>query len=562
MSAYVAYPPNTDGFFLTMMILTTLFSIGSGVHLGYYFTGQIGPSYEIDEHRDVRHMSSVYPFLIFLIDLVCHCAPVYLYIESGSGTMGEEQYRTAKIVYALAIFTAAGFINFCYKIYFLAKIEKFKSLKEENFDTGLMKRGHQVMFTLHAMFFWAIVIGCMCAVMLPGGWRSDIPSNCIMVAGILILLISLLSFTNRTAEVHIQGIQKVWDSQNDKNFDYDETVLSVTPTTHIITTRALKLDPFTELLKDIPEKEEIVMLGDIPINKNSMEGRALIKTSDHFKTHHVSIRRIGGVNYGMKAEDAVIVDNDVNNSLGGSAFKVGTIVPTSQRVLHRISPYLQDIDGVTRPVTDRLLDPLELNFANRQKKTGYVALVKNFDLLKHGFFAFTEDVWSVSYGLGIHINFTKDFIYPYILFMNYMHVYFLYDTLYGNIAWAVTTFVPFIIAKRGTFSQFWDMHVKCFIVGWGLIALTKPVMEGYNPSIDTFIYDVDVWNNTDYSPGLCPSGCVDLNDSVYLYVMGVVVLVMSIYYFFYGIMIAWVSWNMNTKVHSVAARLSSKPHYT
>lgn len=536
-----------EAYFLTIVILTTVFSMGSGIHLWYYLAGELGPSYQVDEKRDVRHANVMYVIGIFLVDLVCHCAPIYLYISAGSGEIGDIEYRFTKIIYALGIFTVIGVCNFGYKAYFYANIGWFRRAELiDNWEESKMKITHQVLFTVHALAFWAIIVGCLCALFLPGGWRSDIPSVMLFVAGILILVTSLLSFINRSSEIHHEGLEAINRARLDENFGKEGKMFSVTPTTHILSTKALDLTDATNHLKsELPNKEEIVMLGEVPINKNTVAGQLLIYTSNHFKTPNVVLRTFKGKNYGLLAEDAIELDNNFNQTAGGHLFKVGTIIPTARRVLQKISPYVQDYK---RPVTDRLLDPVELNPENKARKTGYVALTRDFDLMKHGFFAFTEDVWSVAYGLGIHVNFTPEMVIPYVLFMNCMHVYFLYDTMYGNMAWAATTLVPYLIAEKGTYSQFWDMHIKCFLVGWGLIALTRAVMA---PSANTFIYDNDVWNNTLYYPGMCQASCDSLDESTYFYVMTCVTLVFSIYYLLYAMMIVWLNWKTNRRVFGI-----------
>lgn len=535
-------PPNLEGFFLSMVILTTLFAMSSGIHIWYYLAGELGPTFQVDEKREDRRAPGAWALVIFLMDLVCLCAPVYLYINSGSGEFGDAEYRTAKIVYAVIIFTVCGILNFGYKAYFYAKLNDFREMKNiDTWERGTVKYTHQVLFSLHAILFWAVMVGCICAIWLPGGWRDDVPSNVIFVAALLIILNSLLSFVNRSTDVHRKGIELI---NHEKNFAEEESLWAVTPTAKILTSKAVKLDA-NKLKSELPDKDDMTMLGDTPINKNTVEGQLLIQASDHFGTPHVVMRKYEGDYFGLRAEDAVIVDNDFNQSVGGNMFKVGTVIPTAKRVIQRVSPYAED----GKPITDVLLDPVADETAVKNgTRNSYVALVRNLDLMKYGFFAFTEDVWSVAYGIGVHVNFTKDIVYPYVLFMNWMHVYFLFDTMYGNMAWCATTFVPLVIARRGTFSQFWDMHTKCFIVGWGLIALTRPAMLALNPSADTFIYDNNVWNNTLYYPGLCTTGCDDLTESVYLYVVSVLTIVVAIYYFFYSIMLTYVSWNVNTKL--------------
>ena len=538
-------PANVEAYFIALLILVPTFGMISGVNLWHYIFSVLGPSYELDLTREENQAPPVNNFLIFFFDLICLCSPIYLYMEAGSEDLGLAEDRGAKIITAMAIYTVAGLINFCYKLYFFFNTKILLRIDlVSNWETSWVKSAHQALFIVQLMTFWAIVIGCLCALYLPGGWRSDTPSNLIITSGIIILANSCISCWTRSANVHKNGLKMLENKDSSGVVNGDEILYAVTPTTKILTTKAIKLNTNENIIKNLPDKEETVMLGNLEINKNSVEGAMLIKTSDHFRTPNVAIRKVFNNTYGMLARDAIEVDNNFNDSLGGTVFNVPTVVPTAKKMVGTFSNYNPNNSG---PFDKTLLNVNVLKDSRWDDNPSrlvhhFVSTVKNFDYMKHGYFAFTDDVWSVSHGIGIHTNFTRDFIIPYVIFLNFMYTYFFFDVMWGNLVWSISTLVPLLLVWNGIFSQFWEIHLKCSLLVWAMIFLTKTVVPAGN---NDFITNSTVWNNTEYYPGLCSTGCDNLNESVYLYIISVVCIVVSIGYFFYDIGLIIKSYDIN-----------------
>jgi hypothetical protein len=538
---YVAYT-------IIVGLITVGISVASSCNIYNLITSEIGPRQ--DTGLDYKSSWGWYG-LLFLFSFSALMGPLYIYIDSGSGTYGDASSRSSALIAALAIFMFVGYLNWVYKVYVFVNREvylNFASLVAPmtKTDTGHGSNGrnidtaHWVLLSFNGVAFVAILVGTLVYLFAsPFGWHNDASSMMLLVSAILIALTFFMVFLSTGIKEDKNSVNKL------QNFSEEELINeTVTATGVLIKQHAVKVsDP--KAIQQINNYRKAVgqvagLDGD-PMPKNSFLGGLIsyARTTLNDEVSPLGIRRLDDHIWVMPAHIASVVDHAVNES-AGDVIELPPMSATGNHVVELV--HQNDLKYKKRYNTDKILAPYynpaavnRTSDANPLKAGSYkpqflrVTLIRDLDLIGAGYFLFLEDVWGICDGIAIHVKFSKTIVVPFVSYLFSFYIFFVGNTMYGIIAWLVTVFPALVGALGGTFSQFWDLFIHTFVIGWSVITMVKLALPGQ----PTYLYSNDVWNNTHIVETICGSTCSSLDGSTTYYWSSIITILLSIIMFIY-----------------------------
>ena len=245
----------------------------------------------------------------------------------------------------------------------------------------------------------------------------------------------------------------------------------------------------------------------------------------------VCIRHFNNNIIAMKSHDAFIADGHFND-LHYNMLNIPHTRTIGERMVKSVNQNDNENLNKKNFIFDRdYLNPVITSPGKYSDATQpYVAFARDYDHMSNKVFIFFEDCFGLSHGVGVHVHFPKTVVGPFVIFMFPVYVYFMASSLYGFIAWLLTTFLPYLICTHGTFTQFWPIYLMFSMVGWGLIYLVYPITNSASLS---YIYSEDVWGNEYFNNTVCPGECTSLDESSTYYALCLTSFLVSLVNFIY-----------------------------
>lgn len=497
----------------------------------------------LNDEKVVMSTNVFYKVLMFLISFVCLFSNLYLWIEFGQMVFSDSGYRYAAVSTMTGIASLLCLFNWMYLVYVYYNQEIFSDetnyLKPtEKKDASVLDNNlydvHVGLYFINALGFLAFII---CPIIylfvVPNGAHWDDASVFLLVSMIAMGCTSFFVFMGTSAKDDKRTIDLLEDAalkpgENfPSNFRVHETI---TATGLKLFQHGVKLNDTSLLTKLNNSKEEkgyVLGANGENIKRNTTLGILLSHAREKMNdsTTPLAIRKLNGTFYALPSSKALEADHNFIANLNYSV-EIPKTFPVGKRSLKVDPNYLNsELTKKSTLVGDRLLDPKKLPKQSNDSKMPYVSIIRNYDEIGTGYFAFTEDVYGLTTGIGLHCNLSYTLVIPFVLFWYPFYIYFLTDTMYGSIAWLITVFLPFAWSFNGTFSHFWDIFLNHFMIGWGAIAMTKLVV----PDGDfTYIYSESVWDNIDTAGGVCITTCTSWDECTIYYYTSLISLIFSL----------------------------------
>ncbi len=200
-----------------------------------------------------------------------------------------------------------------------------------------------------------------------------------------------------------------------------------------------------------------------------------------------SIRGIGGSYHAMSHGHTTEVDEYCNAS-ELLAIKSPSI-QTSSGIYARDKDYSKDRDLDLMLVDKQSIQAGHDNMYTQQTPV----LIANLDYVANAYYVpITTKIFGFGEGIGIWMAFSTNVVVTFIVYLWPWYMYFLYNTLTGTMAWAITTWIPFLAATNGVFGQFWELFTVSFLSAWVIIIGSRSVLNENS----LYIFDQERWNNT------------------------------------------------------------------
>lgn len=521
---------------------------------------------------------------IFIVSFVCLIgSPIYFFIDFGSGDFGDAAYRSVALSYALGILMAVGFANWCFKIYVYYNRDEIDLLATT--INGVFKENSSLdkaswaLYFINALAFLALLVGSIVFVYTtPGGIHTGDSINMLLASMILIgcNTLSVVSTNGHTKDKETMDkleSAKVKTELSEKNlpsgFEFGETFSVAACLLHENGKVMNTPETMMKISKFKDNKGEVLSANGEVLQKNTLLGAYMHECRQKIndQTSPFALRVFDGKVYVLKAPDALMFDNYIVKSMD-NIIKLPTSYPVGNRLINiykrprgtkvyrgdyvldpRAAPLPEEEKGrrgstssyassVSASSED---DEVKFHNGNSDVKFGVVTMVLDVDKILSGFFVFYEDVAGICDGVAIHCNFSRTMVIPFALYWLVFSIVFMDDTLYGIITWCITFLPALVGAIYGTFSQFWDLFIHTFIIGWGGITLVK-----ISGATTTYVYSNTVWNNTDITTTVCSDvSCTNWDQSTTVYWMSLIMMIVTAamslvqgYNFFYKL--AWI----------------------
>ncbi len=472
---------------------------------------------------------------LFLIRFAILGAPIYFYINSQAGTIGDGYGRNPALAASLAVAQLVYFLNYVHNVYFYVNQSSIKDIKwastsKAQYTENWFITYSKGMYAVNALGFMAFLIFDPIYMFTSNGWHTDLASSLLLASSIMLAVATLMVFSVFNLDKHVKAVNVIMHALRAKkqnptlNLSDDYELRNVTPLGRLLHEKAIELDA-GEIVSDSNNTSNYEYISGAVIDTNSHTGTLLKKTMDHFGETGVAIRQLDNKVYGMKATDAAVADSYMNYSMG-NILKLPTIIPTSKRMYQKLSTYYKHSaergDKIEETEGDKLLNPTLFrdqaapgNDSKGAFDHGYVTVALNYDKIGAGYFCVVQDIWGVTSGIGFFFNLTGAIVMAYVLLKLAYYIYFISDTKYGIIIWLITTWLPAHFTMDSP-AMFWDCHLQAHLVGWGAMTLANAVVSS---SQFSYVYSNTVWNNTAISDTVCFGSCTDLDDAFTYYTL-------------------------------------------